>query len=226
MGLPKPRKHHNELLLTLAFSSAVSVGFLVARFIATGQATYGFLAWNLFLAWLPIAFGWWLAFRLRTTRWLSASNIILTFLWLGFLPNAFYIASDIIHTTETGSISLLYDVVMFLSFTFSGFILGYVSLYGVQRQLKKRFGAKTAFYIAYGVLLLCSFAIYLGRYLRWNSWDILLNPAGLIFDVSEPFINPSEHPQVFTTTLMFFVLLASIYAVCSKLVSLAKDAPE
>jgi uncharacterized membrane protein len=74
------------------------------------------------------------------------------------------------------------------------------------------------------VLLLCSFAIYLGRYLRWNSWDVLFNPAGLVFDVSEPFINPTSHPQVFTTTLMFFVLLASIYIVCYQLVALAREA--
>jgi uncharacterized membrane protein len=64
----------------------------------------------------------------------------------------------------------------------------------------------------------------MGRYLRWNSWDVLFNPAGLIFDVSEPFVNPAGHPQVFTTTLMFFVLLGSIYAVGYQLVSLAREA--
>jgi uncharacterized membrane protein len=72
------------------------------------------------------------------------------------------------------------------------------------------------------VLLLCSFAIYLGRYLRWNSWDVLINPAGIIFDVSEPFISPTSHPQAFTTTLMFFVLLGSIYAVIYRLIQIAR----
>jgi uncharacterized membrane protein len=162
--------------------------------------------------------------RLRHKPWLSAGNIILSLLWVGFLPNAFYIASDMVHLTNTGPISLLYDVVMFISFTFNGFILGYLSLYAVHNRLKKRFSNQAAFGMVAAVLLLCSFAIYLGRYLRWNSWDVLFNPAGLVFDVSEPFINPTSHPQVFTTTLMFFVLLASIYIVCYQLVALAREA--
>lgn len=216
------RQIRQQLLVTLGLSSAVSLGLLGARFIATQQITYWFLAWNLFLAWVPLGFAWWLMARLRTTSWLSLGNIILTILWIGFLPNAFYIASDIIHLTQTGSISILYDVVMFLSFTFNGFILGYLGLYGIHQQLKRRLGRQGSYLIVTGVLLLCSFAIYLGRYLRWNSWDILVNPAGLIFDVSEPFINPSSYPRVFTTTAMVFVLLMSIYAVSYQLVRLAK----
>lgn len=222
----KLNRYRKTLITTLAASTAVSIGFLLARMAATQEWTYWFLAWNLFLGWLPLLFSWWLVTRLDSKRWLSIGNILLTILWLGFLPNAFYIASDLIHPTETGSISLLYDVVMFLSFTFNGFVLGYTSLMTVQSEVSKRLGKRTAFYFAYGVLFLCSFAIYLGRYLRWNSWDIVINPVGLIFDISEPFINPSSHPQVFTTTLMFFVLLSSVYAVSVQLVKLAKDAPE
>ncbi|MEO5627522.1 MAG: DUF1361 domain-containing protein [Candidatus Saccharimonadales bacterium] len=226
MRTSKTKQSSTILLKTLAVSSLVSIAFLLARMVATGKFTYWFLAWNLLLGWLPLGFSWWLIHRLKTRRWAQPGNILLTLLWLGFLPNAFYIASDIIHLKNTGNISVLYDVVMFLSFTFNGFVLGYVSLYSLQRQLKKRYGPQPAFIVAYVVLFLCSFAIYLGRYLRWNSWDILLNPAGLIFDVSEPFVNPGSHPQVFTTTLMFFVLLSSIYAVSYKLVQLAKDLPE
>lgn len=221
MGV-NPRQIRQQLLITLGLSSAVSLGLLVARFIATQQTTYWFLAWNLVLAWVPLGLAWWLIARLRTTPWLNFWNLLLTVLWLGFLPNAFYIASDIIHLTETGNISILYDVVMFLSFTFNGFVLGYLGLYGIHQQLQKRLGRQASYTVAAGVLLLCSFAIYLGRYLRWNSWDILVNPAGLIFDVSEPFVNPSNYPRAFTTTAMVFVLLMSVYAVSYQLVKLAK----
>lgn len=215
----KAEQLHSQLIITLALSSLVSVSLYLARVWATQSTTYWFLVWNLLLAWLPLGFAWWLIARLPRHRWLSAGNIVLTLLWLGFLPNAFYIASDIIHLrTLIDSVSPLYDVVMFLSFTFNGFVLGYLSLYSIQNRLKARLGVVAASWIVAGVLLLCSFAIYLGRYLRWNSWDILLNPAGVIFDVSEPFINPTDHPQVFTTTLMFFVLLGSIYAVSYQLV--------
>jgi uncharacterized membrane protein len=214
----------NRLLMILGLSSAVSVALFIGRVMATQEWTYWFLVWNLFLAWIPLGLAWWLVARLRHKPWLSAGNIILSLLWVGFLPNAFYIASDMVHLTNTGPISLLYDVVMFISFTFNGFILGYLSLYAVHNRLKKRFSNQAAFGMVAAVLLLCSFAIYLGRYLRWNSWDVLFNPAGLVFDVSEPFINPTSHPQVFTTTQMFFVLLASIYIVCYQLVALAREA--
>jgi len=62
-------------------------------------------------------------------------------------------------------------------------------------------------------LLLCSFAMYLGRIFRLNTWDVLINPAGLLFDVSDQFVNPAQHPQFLTTTLLFFALLIGIYAV-------------
>lgn len=219
----KPEQVRNRLVTTLALSSAVSLALLAGRIFATGSHAYWFLGWNLLLAWLPIGFAWWLLARLSNSRWSNPGNVALTLLWLAFLPNAFYIASDTIHLTDSGNISVLYDAVMFLSFTFNGFILGYVSLFGIHNQLRKRFNASLAWWLVSAVLLLCSFAIYLGRYLRWNSWDIVVNPAGLIFDVSEPFINPGNHPRAFTTTLMFFVLLGSIYFVSYRLVKLAKD---
>jgi len=217
------RQNRRQLLLTLVLSSAVSVGFLIGRIIATHQLTYWFLVWNLVLAWLPLGLAWWLMARLQKTPWLSLSNILPTCLWLGLLPNTFYIASDFIHLGRNGGVSLLYDIVLFLSFTFNGFILGYISVLAVHGQLRKRLSSRGAHSLVAGVFLLCSFAMYLGRYLRWNSWDILINPAGLIFDVSDPFINPSSHPQVFTTTLMFFVLLSSVYAVSYQLVRLARQ---
>jgi uncharacterized membrane protein len=66
-------------------------------------------------------------------------------------------------------------------------------------------------------LLLCSFAIYLGRDLRWNSWDILINPGSLLFDVSDRFLHPGAHPRTFVTTLTFFVLLGTFYIVVRSL---------
>ncbi len=221
----RPPFAQRRLLTTLLLSSGVSIALLAARMISTGSNDFWFLGWNLLLGWLPLGFAWWLIRRLPTKRWLSLANVVLTLLWVGFLPNAFYIVSDFIHLRSTGDISLLFDVVMLTSFTFNGFVLGYISLYMVHQQLRQRLSRIQADGIAAFVLLLCSFAIYLGRYLRWNSWDILVNPFGLIFDASEPFVNPSSHPQAFTTTLMFFVLLTSIYAVSFELITIMRAKP-
>jgi len=199
---------------------------LVVRFVSTGTFGFWFLSWNLLLGWIPLLAAWWLVKRLKTTAWLSVGNLVITFLWLGFLPNAFYLVSDLIHLRNTGDISILYDVVMLVSFTWNGFILGYISLYLIHEQLRKRVGGPNAAGIVALVLILCSFAIYLGRYLRWNTWDVLINPAGIIFDVTDPLVNPAAHPQAFTTTLMFFVLLSSIYAVGYQLVAILRSAPK
>jgi uncharacterized membrane protein len=83
----------------------------------------------------------------------------------------------------------------------------------MHRLLLSRLSRHTSHSIIAVVLLVCSFAIYLGRDLRWNSWDALLHPAGILFDVSDPIFSPSTHHDAFTTTLMFFILLGAIYIV-------------
>ena len=106
----------------------------------------------------------------------------------------------------------MYDVVMLTSFLVSGLVLGYMSIYLLHVRLLEKIKEKYAYGIVGAVLFVCSFAIYLGRYARWNSWDIIMNPAGLVFDVSDRFINPSAHEQTYLITLTIFVLLASLYA--------------
>jgi len=209
-----------DLLVTVLLSSLFSVGLFIARVIAGGGDRYWFLNWNLLLAWLPLLFALALRRRLRSHPWLSWRSLVLTLLWLGFLPNSFYLVSDFIHLHESGEVSLLYDIVMFMSFTLNGFILGFGSLYVIHKELLGKIRRRDALVIIYGVLLLCGFAIYLGRYQRWNTWDVLVNPAGVLFSVSDRFINAGSSPQMFTTTLMFFVFLASIYALIWRVSSL------
>ncbi len=205
-------KQAKQLTLTLLMSTLLSVVLYLARAVAAESLRYWFLNWNLFLAWLPLLFAWLLKERLKTQPWLSWPNLLLTLLWLCFLPNSFYLLSDFIHLHESGEVSLLYDIVLFMSFTWNGFLLGFISLYIIHRELLKKIRRRDVNIIIYGVLLLCGFAIYIGRYQRWNTWDVLVNPAGLLFSVSDRLINSGSHPQLFTTTLMFFVLLASMYA--------------
>jgi uncharacterized membrane protein len=202
-----------DVLKALLISNGLSVFLLLARAIDTNTYRYWYMLWNLVLAWLPLVFAWWLSQHLKTDRWVSGKNILLTLLWLGFLPNSFYILTDLIHLHFTGEVSLLYDVVLLFSFIFNAYVVGYMSLFLVHQELNRRLKKEQAFSLIAVVLLLCSFAIYLGRYLRWNTWDVLINPAGLLFDVSDRFINPASHPQAFTTTATFFLLLSSIYFV-------------
>lgn len=210
LSLNKVQRHYLRALL---LATGISVGFYLVRVGAGHTSRYLFLLWNLFLAWLPLVFAWLLQSSLKHRRWLSAQPVIYTALWLGFLPNSFYIISDMIHLHSTGEVSLLYDAVMIFSFIFTGMVLGFTSLFIVQRQLHDKLRRRDTHSIMAVVLLLCSFAVYLGRNFRLNSWDVLVNPAGLLFDVSDQFVNPGQHPQLITTTLMFFALFMGIYVV-------------
>ncbi|CAN5645284.1 hypothetical protein BH23PAT1_BH23PAT1_3990 [soil metagenome] len=209
---------YKGVIEALLVSNGVSL-FLFAARVAGGASTrFWFLIWNLILAWLPLLFAWLLVKRLKTNRWRQPMSIFLGVLWLGFLPNSFYLVSDLIHLHVTGEVNVLYDAVMFTSFIFNGYVAGFMSLYLVHGALLKRFSYHAVNLIVGGVLLACSYAIYLGRVLRWNTWDVLVNPAGVLFDLSEQVVNPISHPQLFMTTVTFFLLLSSMYFVIWRLI--------
>ncbi len=201
------------IVRTLGLSSAVTVGLFIVRVFYFDSLRYSFMVWNLFLAWLPVLLAWWLLRRLKTSSWKSVGNLLLTLVWLILLPNSFYLISDFIHLYTTSRTALLFDVVLLTSFAFNGLVLGFLSLYNVHSQLRRRVDNLDANALVGFVLLACSFAIYLGRHLRWNSWDLFLAPAGILFDVSDRILHPIIHLQTTTTTLLFFVLLSSMYAV-------------
>jgi uncharacterized membrane protein len=204
------------VVVALLVSNLVSAVLFGMRVVATQDTQYWFLFWNLLLAWLPVMWAWLLMKTLKTQRWQEPQAVAYTLLWLAFLPNSFYIMSDLIHLTATGDIGLLFDTVLFLSCIFNGVVAGMLSVYWVHKALIQRRGSRMAARLIAGVFLLSSLAIYLGRNLRWNTWDILVNPLGLLFDVSERVVNPLAHPQVFLTTTTFFALLSSMYFVVWK----------
>src|SRR5690606_4680300 len=115
--------------------------------------------------------------------------------------------SDFIHLQSSGEALVLYDIALMTSFVLNGLMLGYLSVFNVHRLLLRRFQAWYAHAIIGLCFLASGFAIYLGRYLRWNTWDVLFNPAGLLFDLSERIINPVIHAQTYIVTMVFFVVI-------------------
>ncbi|GAC1387919.1 MAG: hypothetical protein NVS1B7_2080 [Candidatus Saccharimonadales bacterium] len=206
------------LIASLLVSNSLSVALFVIRIVGSGTNRYGFMFWNLFLAWLPLIFSTLLVRCLRSKSWRHWHNIVLSLLWLGFLPNSFYLITDLVHLQTTGDINILFDTVMMVSFIFNGLVFGYISLFQIHQQLLKRFSRGWTWFIVEGILLIASFALYLGRSLRWNSWDVLFNPAGLLFDVSDRFVHPISYPEAFLTTTTFFLLLVIIYVVVWQLI--------
>lgn len=185
--------------------------YLARSALSGGFGVYSYVLINLALAWLPAMFGWLLVQELKYRRWSSWQCVALSALWLAFLPNAWYVLTDFIHIQEYGQTGRMYDILMFSALGLAGLALGFASLFLVHRQLIKRYGqAWSAFWVGL-VILAGSFAIYLGRELRWNSWDIVRDPAGLAITVSDRVLNPLDYPGTLSITVLFFVFLAVVY---------------
>lgn len=206
------RSPHFQFGIVLLGATLVSLGLFGYGALRNHSTNFSYLCWNLILAWLPLLFSLRLDEVLKRKLWSSWEALGFSLLWLLFLPNTFYMISDYIHLQEVRRVNVLYDAVMFTSFVYVAVILGVTSLLRIHAQLRKRLTATAAGVWIAAVLLLCSFGIYLGRDLRWNSWDILTNPGGLLFDISDRLTHPAAYPQMFLIVLSFFALLGSIYA--------------
>lgn len=206
------RSQYVRFIIALGFATLVSLGLFAADAIYNRSLLYHYLPWNLFLAWLPLGLAAWLVRCLRHKLWSSWEALLVSVVWLAFLPNSFYMISDFIHLQEVDPGQILFSVVMFTSFIYTGVLLGFSSLYLVHLELRKRFSRLGAAAWIGLTLLLCSVAMYIGRDLRWNSWDLVSNPAGLLFDVSDRVLHP-DAGQLVAVIIPFFVLLSSMYAV-------------
>jgi len=183
-----------KIIIPLAFTFFL----LIIRIIMSNELTYIFLAWNLFLAWIPFA----LSQKLSTinNRW---KIFFITGLWLLFLPNAPYIITDFLHLKQRTPIPYWYDILLLFSAALNGLLLGLVSLLTVEKFLAHRYGNKISAFIILCSFFLCSFGIYMGRYLRWNSWDIIVNPGEVAADVLERVFNPFDHFGTWSVTILF-----------------------
>lgn len=210
---PDPNNNVYPFIASIGLACLISFGLLLGRILFTGSLRYVFLMWNLVLAIVPLLLAWWLFERLRTHSWYKWQQLVLSFLFIGFLPNTFYLITDFVHLYQTTEASLYFDVVMISSFVFNGVILGFVSIYLLHRQFLKRVSERNALGLVAVIFLLASFAAYLGRFTRFNTWDIVLRPAGLLFDVSDRFINPTQHTDTYLATATLFLVLFSVYLV-------------
>lgn len=205
------QKSPHRLIAAVTAMSLTGVLLLVLRIIDSNSMRYVFLVWNLLLAAVTPLLAWWLVRRVRRYGWAHWKQFYLTIIWILFLPNSFYILTDFIHLRQTYEASLLYDIVMLTSFALSGLIMGFISVYLIHVELGKRLKPPQTWVVIGTIFLASSFAICLGRFTRWNTWDIFLKPAGLLFDVSDRVVNPSAHGETYVVTAVFFVLLFSVY---------------
>lgn len=208
----KTLKEKNRLQETL-FLGALTLScfaFSIFRLVYTDTRVFLFLNWNLFLAFIPWALTS-LAILKPEIQKSKAAVLVLLLLWLLFFPNAPYILTDLFHLESGTEMPIWFDLILILSFAWTGLLFGFLSLWDLERILRKWLSRTWVTLFSIGLLFLGSFGIYVGRYLRWNSWDIITDPFSLIYDVGDQIINPFHHPRTWGMTLFMGLFLNILY---------------
>lgn len=206
---------HNKYRLVvfglLAGASVVCVALVRFRVSATGTGHYTFLVWNLFLAWIPFVIAYFIYITSVQRRWLYLIVPASALLWLVFFPNAPYILTDLQHLSHAGGdVPVWYDVILLIWFVFTGLFLGMVSLFLMQEIVRREFGHWTGWGFVLAVAGLTSIGVYMGRFLRWNSWDILGNFSGMAQFTLYYILHPTERSLVFAGLFTSFFLFVYI----------------
>ena len=180
------------MFVLLAGASIFSVVIWRVRADFSGTGRYAFLIWNLFLAWIPFVISYFTYTLAFNRKWIYIVIPVAAFVWLIFFPNAPYILTDFQHLAyQTSELPVWYDVMMLIWFAFTGLLLGIVSLFLMQEIVRREFGRWAGWAFVAAVTGLSSAGVYMGRFLRWNSWDILRDPTGIALYSFQRVTDPS-----------------------------------
>jgi uncharacterized membrane protein len=165
-----------------------------------------FLIWNLILAVIP---------HLITSYLMTLKNIenkkvvlfVMLFVWLLFLPNSFYIITDLMHIVNSKKQTFWFDLILISSYSLVGFMLGLLSLLDFERIITRVFPQKIVSFIIPIICLLSGFGIYLGRILRFNSWEIISNPRDLILDSLQTALSTESILFIFNFGIFIYITL-------------------
>jgi uncharacterized membrane protein len=181
------------------------IGLIAFRVHRSGTGYYVFLVWNLFLAGVPLCLSTALRALNQMRGWRTLQILCFAF-WLLFLPNAPYILTDLQHLQSPTTMPAWYDIAILVSCAGTGLLLGYLSLIDVQQVITRKFGVACGWLLAFSSLVLTGFALFLGRFLRWNSWDVLVSP-GRFLQIAGAMIHPVSHPRAVGVTVVFGISL-------------------
>lgn len=212
-------------MIAMTFASAVSVALVIARIIGTGKLRYGFLVVNLFLAWLPLVFAVLACESLRGAKRARWRFFGLSAAWLLFFPNAPYIFTDLIHLTSRHFPHFWVDMMLILSCAVTGLVLGFVSLYLMQSVVERILGRQASWVFIAAVAALSGVGIYLGRFMRFNSWDVMFRPVQLCRGIGNWVADPLANLNSLAFPVLFAVFLFVTYLMLYALTHLRPAQP-
>ncbi len=197
-----------EITLLLILMTLFCFSLSLFRYYISETKVFLFLNWNLFLAWIPFFISSFLViFKIRS----KLSLVVAITVWILFFPNSPYILTDLFHLRNRNSIPIWYDLVVILSYAWTGLFCGFVSLLDIEKLLSDYCRRSVINIMTISFLFITSFGVYLGRFLRWNSWDILSNPFGLFNDILLRIVYPTNHIQTWGVTVFMGVMLNFMY---------------
>jgi uncharacterized membrane protein len=205
-----PSRRRLVTILGLFLASRFCVALVVVRSVHTGDPHLRGLIWNLFLAWIPFALAVFVYDCWRRGGG-GLTILVLGSLWLLFFPNAPYIATDFVHLERGGAAPFWYDAVTIAAFAWVGVLLGFASLYLMQTVVRQWRGALAGWAFAVVAIGLGSLGIYLGRFLRLNSWDALEHPSVIPKILHAVARDPFAYQEAIAVTLLFTFALTLAY---------------
>ncbi len=199
-----------QLFYPLVLSSLLGIVFFFGRVWWSDSFLHRFLMWNLFLAWIPYLCALVMAYlyRRRAGAWQYIFPLVV---WLLFFPNASYLVTDLYNLHELPPVPLWYDIGYFATLAWTGLLLAVASLQIVQRMVRHSFGALASWLVVLVVVGLNGIGIYLGRFLRWNSWSVVTHPVAVLEDALMPFLHPIAYRQSVAAIIVFSALLLVCY---------------
>jgi len=177
----------------------------------------GWILWNLFLAFIPLVLSFWL-FRRKTNE--------RSFLWwlawvvfIAFLPNAPYLLTDIIHLIRgtragyaTWIIALVFIPLHIMAIV-SGFEAYVIALINQGRYLKRQGAQRFVMWSELALHGLCAIGIYLGRFPRFNSWDLVTDPGNVLLVA----LNELTAKRPLLVIVVTFIILTVFYWVMKQI---------
>jgi uncharacterized membrane protein len=197
-----------HLLLLTGFCLACQMW----RMCATQSTAYLFLSWNLVLAWVPVFFA--LKFRQSNGSYLTKLYFLC---WLIFFPNAPYIITDLLHLKPRNDFPFWFDSILFYSYALTGVMLGIVSALIIFKGFRNLMNRTLGRILIGAVMILSGYGIYIGRYLRFNSWNVINCPFEILTDAFERLSHPAEHMRTYGLMIMTGTLLYLMFCLCESL---------
>lgn len=191
----------------------LAVTLNILRVVLWGKLSFIFIMWNIFLAFVPYFISSLLLAYSKEEKRNKFIFILGFILWILFIPNAPYIITDFIHLGVTKSVPLIFDTLLLFSSAIIGLILFFHSLFHIEEIIKLKYSSKVTSIIMVVIMIFISFGVYLGRFLRFNSWDVFINPTSLVSNVWKIFSDGAMYADAsFYTGLLFLFLLMFYWA--------------